>query len=138
MLYEEKKKIYTLRQSFRSLQGHTAFFEYIACVLVPSTAVLEPLSMLLLLFSCLVVSNSLQSHELQPTRLLCSWNFTGKNTGVGCHFLIQGICPTQGSKLCFLQFFCIPGRFFTSEPLGKPTAMRKEEGAQSQQLFSNI
>ena len=134
----KKTKIYTLRQSFRSLQGHTAFLESIACVLVSSTAVLEPLSMSLLLFSCLDVSNSLRSHELQPTRLLCSWNFTGKNTGVGCHFLHQGICPTQGSKLCFLQFFCTAGRFFTSEPLGKPTSMRKEEGAQSQQLFSNI
>ena len=25
--------------------------------------------------------------------------FPGKNTGVGCHFLLQGIVPTQGSKL---------------------------------------
>ena len=28
--------------------------------------------------------------------LLCSWNFPGKDTGVGCHFLLQGIFPTQG------------------------------------------
>ena len=27
---------------------------------------------------------------LQPTRLLCPWNFPGKNTGVGCHFLLWG------------------------------------------------
>ena len=26
------------------------------------------------------------------------WNFPGKNTGVDCHFLLQGIFPTQGSK----------------------------------------
>ena len=32
------------------------------------------------------------------TRLICSWNFSGKNTGVGCHFLFQGIIPTQGSN----------------------------------------
>ena len=32
---------------------------------------------------------------LQPSRLLCSWDFPGKNTGVGCHFLLQGIFPTQ-------------------------------------------
>ena len=32
------------------------------------------------------------------TRLLCPWDFLGKNTGVGCHFLLQGIFPTQGSK----------------------------------------
>ena len=33
-----------------------------------------------------------------PTRLLCPWNFPGKNTGVDCHFLPQGIFPTQGSN----------------------------------------
>ena len=38
-----------------------------------------------------VVSDSLQPHGLQPTRLLCPWDFPGKNTGVGCHFLLQGI-----------------------------------------------
>ena len=32
---------------------------------------------------------------LQPARLLCSWNFLDKNTGVGCYFLLQGIFPTQ-------------------------------------------
>ena len=30
------------------------------------------------------------------TRLLCPWNFPGKNTGVGCHFLLQGVFLTQG------------------------------------------
>ena len=30
-----------------------------------------------------------------PTDLLCMWNFPGKNTGLGCHFLPQGILPTQ-------------------------------------------
>ena len=33
-----------------------------------------------------------------PPRLLYSWDFPGKNTGVGCHFLLQGIFPTQGSN----------------------------------------
>ena len=32
----------------------------------------------------------------QPTRLLCPWGYPGKNPGVGCHFLLQGIFPTQG------------------------------------------
>ena len=32
-----------------------------------------------------------------PTRLPCLWNSPGKNTGVGCHSLLQGISPTQGS-----------------------------------------
>ena len=30
-------------------------------------------------------------HGLQPSRLLCPQDFSGKNTGVGCHFLLQGI-----------------------------------------------
>ena len=36
----------------------------------------------------------------------------GKNTGEGCHALLQGIFPTQVS--------CISGGFFPSEPTGKP------------------
>ena len=49
-----------------------------------------------------VESSSLQPRGLYPTRLLCPWDFLGKNTGVGCHFLLQGIFPTQGSDLCLL------------------------------------
>ena len=45
-----------------------------------------------------VVSDSLQPHGLQPARLLCPWDFPGKNTGVGCHSFLQGIFPTQGSN----------------------------------------
>ena len=36
-------------------------------------------------FNCSVVSDSLQPHGLQPTRLLCPWDFPGKSTGVGYH-----------------------------------------------------
>ena len=36
-----------------------------------------------------VVSNSSRPHGLQPTRLLCPWDFSGKSTGVGCHCLLQ-------------------------------------------------
>ena len=56
--------------------------------------------------ACSVVSNSLQPHGLQPTRLLCPWNFPGKNTGASCHFLPQ-IFLTQGLNprlLCLLQW----------------------------------
>ena len=38
--------------------------------------------------ACSVMSNSLRPHGLEPTRLLCPWDFPGKNTGVGCHFLL--------------------------------------------------
>ena len=33
-------------------------------------------------------------------RLLCLWDSPSKNTGVGCHFFLQGIFPTQGSNPC--------------------------------------
>ena len=46
--------------------------------------------------SCSVVSDSLRPPGLYPSRLLCSWNSPGKNTGVVCHALLQGIFPTQG------------------------------------------
>ena len=48
------------------------------------------------------MSDSLQPHGLYLPRLLCPWNFPGKNAGVGCHFLLQGIFPTQGLNPCLL------------------------------------
>ena len=50
------------------------------------------------LLSHSVLPNSLRPHGLQPARLLCPWDSPCKNTGVGCHFLLQGIFPTQGSN----------------------------------------
>ena len=49
--------------------------------------------------------------QLYPTLfdpMVCPWNSPGKNTGMGCHSLFQGIFPTQGLNLCLLhcrQFF---------------------------------
>ena len=50
-------------------------------------------------FSCvwLIVTPWTAVHQI-----LCAWNFPGKNTGVGCHFLLQGIFLIQGSNLCLL------------------------------------
>ena len=63
-----------------------------------------------------VVPDSLQPHGLWPASLLCPWNSPGKNTGVGCHSLLQTIFPAQGLN----PVFCIAGRFFlSSKPLGK-------------------
>ena len=62
------------------------------------------------------MSNSLRPYRLQPARLLCSWNSPGKNTRMGCHFLLQGIFPTQGLTLCLL--YC--KQTLPSEPPGKP------------------
>ena len=46
---------------------------------------------------CSVVSDSLQPQGLQPTGLLWLWDSPGKNTGVGCRFLLQGIFPSLES-----------------------------------------
>ena len=59
-----------------------------------------------------VVSDSLQLHGLQYTNILCPWNFPGKNTGVGCHTLLQGIFPTHGSKNPVSP--ALTSRFFTN------------------------
>ena len=56
-----------------------------------------------------VVSDSLRSHGLWPPRLLCPWIFPGKNTGVGCRSLLQGLFPTQGLD----RVSHIAGSFFT-------------------------
>ena len=53
--------------------------------------------------ACSVMSDSLRPHGLQPTRLLYLWASPGKNTRVGCHALLQGIFPSQGSNPRFLQ-----------------------------------
>ena len=61
---------------------------------------------------CCFVAKSLltllQSLGLSPTRLLCSWDFLGKNTGVGCHALLQGIFLTQESNSHLLQVVYLP------------------------------
>ena len=59
---------------------------------------------------CMCVHSVAQScpafcNPMDPTRLLCPWNFLGKNTGVGSRFLLQGIFLAQGSKLYLL---CLP------------------------------
>ena len=51
-----------------------------------------------------VMSNSLQHYDLWPARLLCRWSSPGKNTGVGCHFLLQGTFPSQRSNLGLLHW----------------------------------
>ena len=45
--------------------------------------------------SCLTLCDPM---DCSPARLLCPWGFLGKHTGAGCHFLLQGILPTQRSN----------------------------------------
>ena len=74
-----------------------------------------------LVTGCLWYAEELQSclilwpHGLQPARLLCPWDFPGKNTGMGWHFLLQGIFPTQELNPCLLVFWLV------SQPGLKPT-----------------
>ena len=60
-----------------------------------------------------------------PTRFLCPWDFQGKNTGMCCHFLLQGIFLSQGSN----PVSCISwtaGRFFTHRATGKTPVWNKK------------
>ena len=41
---------------------------------------------------------------MEPARLLCPWDSPGKSTGVGCHCLLQGNFPNQGSNPCLLHW----------------------------------
>ena len=49
-----------------------------------------------------VMSDSLWPHGLWPIRFLCPWDFSGKNTRVGCGALLQGIFPGQGPNFHLL------------------------------------
>ena len=60
--------------------------------------------------SCL----TLQLYGLKSTRLLSPWDSPGKNTGVGCYALLQGIFPTQGSNPGLLPSPALAGGFFTT------------------------
>ena len=73
----------------------------------------------LVVFSCKVMPTL-----LWPTRLLCPWNYPGKNTGVGCHFPLQCIFPTQGSNLCLL---CWQASSLPFEPPRKPANILQGE-----------
>ena len=79
--------------------------------------------MLLLLLSQSVISDSVRPHRRQPTRLPHPWGSPGKNTGVGCHFLLQCMkvksesevaqsCPTLSDPMdCSLAGSSVHGNF---------------------------
>ena len=67
--------------------------------------------------SCPTVCN----HGLQPMdRLLCPWDSPGKNTGVGCRALLQGIFSTQGLNPCLLHLLHWQAGSLPLVPPGKP------------------
>ena len=81
------------------------------------------------MFACkvtLIMSDSLQPYEPQPTRLLCPWDSPSKNTEVGCHALLQGIFPTQGSNPCLWCFLHWQESCLPLAPPGKPKKKNRQ------------
>ena len=76
--------------SLRTVPAHSA----------PCTSPSIPQPCVCVCVSHSVLSNSLRSHGLEPTRLLCPWDSPGKNTGVGCHFFLS---PKRLMKVCKIK-----------------------------------
>ena len=72
--------------------------------------------MLLLLLSHVSSVNSVRPHRRQPTRLPRPWDSPGKNTGVGCHFLLQ--CMKVKSESEVAQSYPTLSDFMDCSPLG--------------------
>ena len=72
-------------------------------------------------WSVCLFSRSVVSNSLQP----CPWDFSRKNTGVGCHFLLQGILPTEGWNPCLLLLLYWQADSLSTEPSGKSDALKK-------------
>ena len=77
-----------------------------------------------------VMFGSLQPCGLSPSRLLCPWDSPSKNTGVGCHALLQRIFLTQGWNPCLLRLLRWLMGSFPLVPPGKPSTV----GGQSKQM----
>ena len=67
-----------------------------------------------------VMSDTLRPHGLLSTRLFCPWDFPGKNTGVGYHFLLQEIFLTQGLNSCLLRLLPLQADSLPLSLLGSP------------------
>ena len=65
-----------------------------------------------------VVSDSARPHRRQPTRLPRPWDSPGKNTGVGCHFLLQCMkVKSESESLSRVQLFATPWTAAHQAPL---------------------
>ena len=67
-----------------------------------------------------IMSDSLRSYGLWPTRQLCPWDFPGKNSGLGCCALLQGIFPIQGLDPRLLCLLYRQASSLPPAPPGKP------------------
>ena len=71
-------------------------------------------------FSSVQYTHSVMSDSLRPSRLLCPWDFPGKDIGVGSHVLPQGIFLIQGIEPVSLASPALAGGFFAAALPGKP------------------
>ena len=127
-VYEAAMKLTLSSPSFVSLSSHFQHPQQTSLSLLPHPF----LAQLPFLKGCCccccccgtsVVSDSVQPHRWQPTRLPCPWDSPGQNTGVGCHFLLQCMkvksesevaqsCPTLSDPMdCSLSGSSIHGIF---------------------------
>ena len=88
------------------------------------------------MMSSLVVPDSVPPYGLQPIQLFCAWDSPGKNTGVGCHALLQGIFPTHGMTLHLLHLLHWQVDSLPLVPPGKPCS-RENTLSNSVETLSN-
>ena len=70
--------------------------------------------------ACSVIFNPLWSHGMHHAKLLCPWDFPGKNTEVCCRFLLQRLFPTQGSNQHLLDLLHREAHSSPLHHLGSP------------------
>ena len=80
--------------------GHYGVLSRVLCVVLQ----------VLVFVSRPAVTDALQHYGLELTRLLGPWSSPGKNTGVGCQFLLQGVFLNPGIKPASPE---LASRFFT-------------------------
>ena len=104
---------------------------------------------MLLLLSHFSLSDSVRPHRPQPTRLRHPWDSPGKNTGVGCHFLLQcmkvkgesevaQLCPTPSDPMdCSLPGSSIHG-IFQARKSGLSLAARTPQRMNSNNIWKDF
>ena len=68
---------------------------------------------------------TLRPHGLEPDRLLCPWDSPGKNTGVGCHFLLQGSSWPRDQTPIFCSDRWILYKYYSGHLMQRADSLRK-------------
>ena len=131
----------TARQKILLKGEHSSTFSYLPKSTLPNpslTSILRPIVLFWYFHGhhrvCMCVCKSPQPCRTlcnvmdcrPPGSFLCSWDFPGKNNGVGCCAFLQGIFPTQGSNLCLLHLLGLQVDSLPLGPPGKPPTTRQE------------